>query len=203
MSVGGGFIGNNQYQDGKPVVRIGIDYTKEVWGRPIPLSQGRRAFEGVPIFASEVRVSRKPIDDGHALDVYERDFAIAFGYNLAPSGEHSDPNLIKVWFDEKLVYDASDPSATMPGVEFTFYPGTSTQGIDPVIASAAGTLANANVRLIYLVVKNWHIERGIFLHLIAAGSTGTGHHERQPRPVPAAAGACGVYRWLERQHDHH
>lgn len=95
----------------------GEDFTKTVWGSVIPRSQGLRAITGVPIWASapifgpEV-VDTQYIDPVNFPNTYTqtrtqkitRNFAMGFGYNLAPEGEAQPAIIKRIWLDGVLFF---------------------------------------------------------------------------------------------------
>lgn len=81
---------------------------------------------------------------------YYGTFAICFGEGPAVE-------VLRIWANNKILYDGrlvsdSGASAFDRGfTDFTFYPGTEDQDIDPLIAAEEGDLANANLGLCYIV----------------------------------------------------
>jgi len=80
-------------------------------------------------------------------------FAVAFG-------EGEAVEVLRIWADNKILFDgrsnADSGGSTFDRgfTDFTFYPGTETQGIDPLIAEDQGDLANANRGVCYIVFDN-------------------------------------------------
>lgn len=135
----------------------------QVYGKVIPLSQGRRVIEGVPIWASVTRYETVTIPYGHGdggtLSWQEptRDFAIAFGYQLAPIADHAETAVLRIWLNGGLVYDRSDPLVQQPGLNWTFYSGSDEQNADSVIIADQGTLAMTFPHMMYMVFKNYKL----------------------------------------------
>ena len=179
MGFSGGAFGDAQrrsmYALAANAAAISRDFSASIYGTSIPLSQGKRALTGVPIWFGPLVATRlsytsgqPPASDGApgglgAVTMYtrwSRNCAVAFGYNLAPSGQHSDPQVRRIWINGSLAYDMSAPgtlmsaAALLAGLKFTLYPGNETQNVDPLIFADKGTLASPNRGMIYMVFQD-------------------------------------------------
>jgi hypothetical protein len=165
------------FQESSITQNWGVDYTAQVWGQMIPLSQGERAIVGAPLWAQDTQMdytystaqvlSYNTADlSGSGLQLlttvsYRRSFAVAFGYNLAPAAEHSTPRLVRLWINDVLVYDVTNGSVQASNhfgqVDFTFYPGSETQPVDATMAAVDGDLTPAYLGMIYIVIRNLNL----------------------------------------------
>jgi len=81
---------------------------------------------------------------------YYGTFAVAFG-------EGEAVEVLRIWADSKIIYDAREDADSGGTIfdsgftGFTFYPGSETQEVDPLIAADQGDLANANRGVCYIV----------------------------------------------------
>jgi hypothetical protein len=153
---------------------IARNYNNEVYGRTIPLSQGKRALIGAPIWATDVnstteyystQFSSGAAGEGFTLShrrTYTRSFAVAFGYHLAPEGDHAEAMVLRLWANGELIYDARDPSVALKnkkasGLKFRFYPGTEEQLADEAIVRDKGDEAPAFRGMMYAVFEDFVI----------------------------------------------
>lgn len=96
------------------------DLRSNVYGRPIPLSTGLRAVTGYPIWAGPYIIPSGGVYGGGALAgvgyvppaaVYTAwpniisNFAIAFGYRLAPEAERGTLSVRRIWANNTKIYD--------------------------------------------------------------------------------------------------
>lgn len=154
----------------------GGDYRGQVYGRTIPLTQGKRVIVGAPIWAGTVTADTQYTSVGggditttdgmwsYSMQFdrqYYRSFACAFGYNLAPEGDFQAPMVLRIWSNGILIYDARDPSAAaskQPRLNWTFYPGSETQLPDATIAADKGAANTpAFLGMMYIVFRDFMI----------------------------------------------
>lgn len=182
MSVSVGLPGGQPTTSVPAGQKVGVDYTSQVYGRMVQLSQGQRGIIGVPIWCSPIylQTTKITIDPAHpefdkTYTSFLRDFAIAFGYNLAPDDEHGEAALLRLWADKDTVFDARFPGVRTQTVllavdalhgggitaendfTFNFYPGDEDQNVDPSIFADKTDIAGANKGMLYVVIKGWMV----------------------------------------------
>lgn len=114
-----------------------LDFKVDTWGKTIPLTMGNIRIAGTLIW-------------GKAPVGTKCSFAVSFGYRLDPS--RATPTLNRLWANGNIIYDATvSPPSSLAGLTVTFYPGSETQGIDPVIQADRGSLTPAYRGQMYLV----------------------------------------------------
>src|ERR1700676_2226727 len=140
-----------------------LDYSAAVYGTPIPLSQGRRGITGKPVWFGPLTVANGYGPGGFSWTLFtswSRNFAVAFGYNLALAAEHADPQIRRMWINGALAYDMSglgaltSAASLLSGLKFTLYPGNEAQNVDPLIFADKGTLASPLRGMIYIVFQD-------------------------------------------------
>lgn len=101
------------------------------YGLNIPVSMGKRAILGVPIFASAVKVR------GSARFL---DFAVAFGESGVPTDELIDMRVTKLWINGELVEETNTNEGwnTSGSLDYVLYPGSENQLPDPRIQKWLG-----------------------------------------------------------------
>lgn len=142
--------------------------TRDVYGISIPISAGERAFEGhiiwasdyyqtqiVEPFPSEVVNGVTTVWGSIAHDILAVDFAVSLGYHLIPEDERGEVAIFKMWADDQLIYDASQPTLVPTDYSFTFHKGESDQDIDPVMQAAIIERTTAFRNQLYVVFKGW------------------------------------------------
>lgn len=153
--------------------KLGVDYTTEVYGRVIPISAGRRAVTGVPIWSSAIRTRTETWYEYHGStqsgqtyqwagkNIPSRDFAISFGRHLAPEGDRGTLGILRMWANDVKIYDVTDPLSKKPGLQFTLYEGSSDQVQDPIILTDKGEIVPAYRNLIYIVFSNYDLTQTV------------------------------------------
>ncbi len=101
------------------------------YGLNIPVSMGKRAILGVPIFAGPVRV------EGRQRFI---DWAVSFGEPGVPEAELIDTKITKLWINGELVEELSivDGWNTSGALDYVLYSGSQTQLPDPRMAEILG-----------------------------------------------------------------
>lgn len=129
------------------------------YGLNIPVSAGKRAILGVPIFTGAVRT------DGVGRYV---DVAFGFGQPLAPPGVLVDTQVTKIWVDGDLVEEknVNEGWTTSGTLEYSIYRGDLDQLPDPTIQKWLGVTDTPAFRgMIYIMFKDFP------LHLFSNGYT--------------------------------
>lgn len=119
------------------------------YGLNIPVSAGKRAILGVPIFAGAVKVS----GDARLVDL-----AFAFGEPLAPQGAIIDTQLTKIWINGELVEERNISFGwnTSGSLNYVLYPGYADQLPDPDVEKWLGSGDAPGFRgMIYLMFKDF------------------------------------------------
>lgn len=119
-------------------------------GQPIPRFWGRTKSRGWPLW-SNLPVSA----DGAVSTSSLLSFALGFGY---PAPDSSTCIISRIWVAGQLVYDitGASPVQAVPGLSFTLYNGSETQGQDPTIVASEGISSTPAFRgLIYAVFTNF------------------------------------------------
>lgn len=148
-----------------------LNVSFSLYGLPIPISHGVRRLPGNIIWALPLREERVKKKAGgtsagkgggasgpwtkNITFVYYATFAVSFGYARSPDSSTRQP--IRVWADGNLVSDRRQSSRgkSVNGFKYRFYPGTSTQQIDPVIEEDLGVGGTPAYRdLMYMVVED-------------------------------------------------
>lgn len=120
------------------------------YGLTIPVSGGKRALVGVPIFAGAVRIE----DDGRRYV----DLAYSFGEPIAPPGELLSTTITKLWVNGELVEQLNAASGwnTSSVLDYTLYPGYPDQLPDPTIRKWLGEDSTPGFRgLTYVVFRDF------------------------------------------------
>ena len=130
---------------------LGADTTSsnQSWGKSIPVLIGHTQTVALPVWLGTPLASIQA--DGTEVDTI--DFAAIIG-RKGPSA--TGATLSRVWFDNVLVYDASDASVlTLHGdvLQFTFYDGTQSTP-DPTIQAKQGVQTPAWHGTMYIVFTN-------------------------------------------------
>lgn len=122
------------------------------YGLNIPVSSGKRAILGVPLWASEVRFE----NGGEYVD-----FAVGFGYPMVPSDELVTVRLLRLSVQGVLVVDAEAGSGFSgdPDIDYVLYPGTEGQQVDPRIEDDLGSLAPAFRGTTYIVFYDFPLHK--------------------------------------------
>lgn len=136
--------------------------TSSEYGKAINRVFGSDRLDGNLIWWSEIRLTKSTSTQtsggkGGAKQKtttttfeYFADLDVAFG-----EGEASD--IVKLWFDGKLVYDR-DNAAIISDLTYRFYPGSETQLPDPLVEAALGeNNASANRGLVHIVFENLNL----------------------------------------------
>jgi hypothetical protein len=148
-----------------------LNVSFSLYGLPIPISHGVRRLPGNIIWALPLREERVKKKAGgtsagkgggasgpwtkNITFVYYATFATSFGYARSPESSTRQP--IRVWADGNLVSDRRQSSRgkSVNGFKYRFYPGTSTQAVDPVIEEDMGAGATPAYRdLMYIVIED-------------------------------------------------
>jgi hypothetical protein len=112
--------------------RVGAAST---YGVPIPVSSGFRPMFGNIIWSAPL-IENEYEAAGQLRYEYFGTFAVSFGAPVNPS---ADTNLVAVWLDGQLVYDARKINRVKSSwFNFEFYPGSETQLPDSTIVEAEG-----------------------------------------------------------------
>ena len=147
----GGFVGGVVDPEVIKTPSIGDVAAQKVGeGMPIPQYDGTAGGAGILVYASEPDIVVVQEQQGKGGPVVESEriyitFAIMVGMALrdGPGLRTGIPYLLRVWEDEKLVYDITPGSAILAesaayADTFTWYPGTLDQGVDPDIEAIEG-----------------------------------------------------------------
>lgn len=196
---------SSKYRVGNFSTEVGQDYSTQIYGRTIPLSQGKRLAIGAPIWASTIRTvteffsvgagPSQPGDDvsgegfgGWMMGTnrwFYRDAAFAFGYALAPADEYPEPKITRMWINGVLAYDArTGIESQIPGLDWTFYTGTETQLPDATIAAAVGAENAVAYRgMMYIVIRNMLVASQVNSNVVdsieAAAGPGSAFRDRR------------------------
>lgn len=134
-------------------------FSASAYGAPIPLGYGSMRMSGNMIWAEEreevktVTETEPPGGKGGSQPVntavtytYFQTFAMAFAQGPAA-------DVIRMWADSKLIYDktGTQDDIAKHGLNFRFYPGSETQGIDSLIRDDKGDDAPAYRGTCYIV----------------------------------------------------
>lgn len=130
-------------------------FSASAYGNAIPVVAGRAMVAGQVIWADRMREHRSRKRQGKGgprVTTYTYTRSVAVGvceWLLEPS----NPRVLKIFLDDKLVYDSTGASEVVqvPGFTFRWYPGSETQEPDPLIASILGDDAPAFRDLAYAV----------------------------------------------------
>jgi hypothetical protein len=129
------------------------------YGTPIPLIYGTARLAGNIIWSPGIkaRKQRQRIGKGGGRSSttyrYSASFAVAFG--------EGPGKIVKLWFDDKVGYDATGGSLQIrvPGLRFRAYEGNETQQPDPLIAASAPQGKTPAYRgTIYVVFEDLDLE---------------------------------------------
>lgn len=142
------------------------------YGKPIPILYGRARVEGVPIWSSNLRNVSTAIAiagaPGGATGASSggADFAVMFG---EPSPQATSVAILRLWADGVLIYDRTAGAGLVKAanLNFTVYPGSRTQAVDPTIAASVGANAPAFRGRVYAVFKNYNLSAGTFPTIVA------------------------------------
>ncbi len=127
--------------------------TASYYGLNIPVSMGKRAILGVPIFAGAVKV----IGGQRFIDV-----AYAFGEPGAPDGELIDLQITKLWVNGELVEERNINLGwnSSGALDYVLYPGYEDQFPDPRIEQWLGVNQTPAFRgLIYIVFRDFPLHQ--------------------------------------------
>ena len=163
----GGFVGGVVDPEVIKTPSIGDVAAQKVGeGMPIPQYDGTAGGAGILVYASEPDIVVVQEQQGKGGPVVESEriyitFAIMVGMALrdGPGLRTGIPYLLRIWEDEKLVYDITPGSAILAesaeyATTFTWYPGTLDQGVDPDIEAIEGANNVPNYSGRALFVKN-------------------------------------------------
>jgi hypothetical protein len=132
------------------------------YGVPIPTIAARGNLAGNVIWADAMKENRKKKRQGKGGPVvttytYTRSFAVGFCEFLIPA---PDATLIKLWLDEKLIYDISGDSETVSVgiIKFRVWGGQEDLLPDPLIEAKLGDDAPAFRGLFYIVFEDLPLE---------------------------------------------
>ncbi len=109
-------------------------------GTPIPVGYGTTRMSGNMIWAEDIKEvkTKESVGKGGSkvtTFAYYRSFAIGLA---EPAG--LTPRLLKIFADGKLIYDATGTGLFQKrNVRVTFYEGSETQDVDPIIEASVGT----------------------------------------------------------------
>lgn len=154
---------------GRP--EVAVNRVQQVYGLTVPISSGQRALYGHVVWMSAVRMQ---IDMAHPPGDYRNaqgqlvhdtgmwfikevaDFVVDFGYPLVPQAERTtETGLLRVWINDRIVYDAASPTTTDHTVKLKFYDGSATQLTDAAMLADLGDLAPGQHNKIYLRFSDW------------------------------------------------
>src|ERR1700722_5467307 len=100
-----------------------VTLSQTTYGKTIPIALGDRRITGTFLWG-------RPIYQD-STGAYFADFAVSFGYSWTPNAGRSCG---RIWADTQLIYDSTvAPVQRIQGLNFTFYPGSETQGEAPTI----------------------------------------------------------------------
>ena len=163
----GGFVGGVVDPEVIKTPSIGDVAAQKVGeGMPIPQYDGTAGGAGILVYASEPDIVVVEEQQGKGGPVVESEriyitFAIMVGMALrdGPGLRTGIPYLLRIWEDEKLVYDITPGSTILAesaayADTFTWYPGTLDQGVDPDIEAIEGANNVPNYSGRALFVKN-------------------------------------------------
>jgi hypothetical protein len=135
------------------------------YGVPIAAVAGQAKLAGNIIWKKDIReqktTRRQGKGGGPRVTSYSYfgSWAVGLCEWLAPA---PDPGVLRIWLDNKLVYDATGLSDTVaiPGLVWRFYPGDDAQFPDPLIEATVGaTEAPAHRGLAYIVFDDVPLDR--------------------------------------------
>lgn len=127
------------------------------YGVPIPVVAGRTKIAGNVIWKTDLRetVNRRRQGKGGGgtrvtTYTYSMSWAVGLCEWLIPP---TNAQVLRIWLDAKLVYDATGASAVVqiPGLTWRFYDGNESQLPDPLISAREGADAPAHRGLAYIV----------------------------------------------------
>lgn len=89
-------------------------------------------------------------------------FAVSLGYSLVPAADRSGTQVLRIWADDQLIWDASNPNVapTFTDMTFTFHPGLENAEPDATIVADMGDLTPGFRNLIYLVIRDFNLQVG-------------------------------------------
>jgi hypothetical protein len=129
------------------------------YGTPIPLIYGTVRLAGNIIWSPGIKARRQRQrfgkGGGRSATTYRYSASLAVAFGEGPG------RIVKLWFNDKLGYDATGGSLQIkvPGLRFRAYQGTETQQPDPLIAaSAPGGVTTAYRGTIYAVFEGLDLE---------------------------------------------
>lgn len=151
--------GQNTRQEGPRLTDLKV--TSSAYGEAIPIHYGTVRTKGNIIWSSglketvntEVHQTGGKGFGGGATQTtvtytYSADFALSFAEGVAD-------NLLRIWADGKLIYDATGSGPSIGGINFRFHPGNETQQPDPLIEADKGAGQVPGHRgLCYVVFEN-------------------------------------------------
>lgn len=120
--------------------------TNEAWGKAIPVLIGHTRTVCLPLWIGNPVANVS--DNGDETDTI--DFAVYVG-RAGPDGVNA--TVLRIWFDNVLVYDVTDPTVTTligAALQFTFYDGTQ-KTVDPLIQADKGVATPAFTHTMYIV----------------------------------------------------
>lgn len=123
--------------------------TNAAWGKAIPTLIGHTRSVCLPLWTGNpIAAVSSAGDERDSID-----FAVYVG---TPGPRETTVTLLRIWFDNVLVYDAGDPTVTTltgEALKFKFY--DSSQGApDPTIALAEGAATPAFTNIMYIVFQD-------------------------------------------------
>jgi len=127
------------------------------YGVPIPIVAGRTKLAGNVIWKTDLRetVTRRRQGKGGQTArtttyTYSLSWAVGLCEWLIPP---TSAQVLRIWLDAKLVYDATGASAVaqIPGLTWRFHDGSEDQLPDPLLAATLGADAPAHRGLAYIV----------------------------------------------------
>lgn len=139
-----------------------LDVMQSAYGGVVPFARGTVRSSGNVIWAMPIREVKHRLSEGggkgggggkntFTLYSYFGSFAMAIGE------ASEDARLLRVWADEKLIYDRTSETAVnkYKNASMRFYPGGASQMPDPLIQSDMGAANTPAFRhLAYLVFEN-------------------------------------------------
>lgn len=127
------------------------------FGQPIPRLYGRAWHTGVPIWTG--RPTAQAIQSNLSGVIGSQtqqtcSFAVMFG---EPAPGATETRVMRLRVNGKLVYDVTGTTAEaqLPNLDFTVYPGTMSQPVDPTIQAAEGDNATAFRGRLYIVFHEY------------------------------------------------
>jgi hypothetical protein len=136
------------------------------YGVPIPVVAVRAKLAGNVIWKTDIeerKSTRRQGKGGGGPKITEYSYFLSWAVGLCEwLIPPTNPGVLRIWLDDKLVYDTTGGSEVVqiPGLTWRFYGGTETQFPDPLIEATVGsTEAPAHRGLAYIVFEDVPLDR--------------------------------------------